>query len=105
MRYKRYNIDNLIPFTKDTASYYGKIGGFNSGKSKLKNKIDTTKYTIYLLVLELEDYKDRKRFYKKDLEFIKSQLHYIKIRKNRLNKLIEKYNKKYNDSESQLLNN
>ena len=97
----RYNIENLKPFTKDNASYYGKIGGFNSGKSKLLNKIKLTTYQKYFILLDLEQYKDRKRFYNKDYEIIKYQLHQIKIYNNRIKKLQDRYNKKYCDSESQ----
>ena len=94
-RYKRYNVQNLTPFTTDNASYYGSRGGYASGKSKLADKIHTTRLEIAYLKLELEPYRNRKRLYKKDIAFIKDQLHYIKIHTNRLNKLIDKYNQKY----------
>lgn len=92
---KTYNISNLKPFTKANASYYGARGGFASGKSKLNKKIQITKMQIGLIYLDLEKYKSRQRFYNKDYAFIKEQLHYYKIYQNRLNKLINKYDKKY----------
>jgi len=94
-RYKRYNIDNLTPFTTDNASYYGSRGGYASGKSKLYNKIDTTRLQMAMISLELEPYRKRKRIYKRELEYIKGQVHYYKILNNRYNKLVDRYNQKY----------
>lgn len=92
---KRYNTDNLKPFTSQNASYYGRNGGVASGKSKLEKKIRITRYNITMLYLDIEPYRTRKRIYKKELEYVKKQIHHIKIYNNRLNKLIDKYNKKY----------
>lgn len=94
-RYKRYNIDNLTPFTTDNASYYGSIGGYASGKSKLYNKIHTTRLQMAMIQLELEPYRTRKRIYNRELDIIKQQIHNYKILNNRYNKLIDKYNQKY----------
>lgn len=99
-RQRKYNIDNLRKFTKENASYYGARGGYASGKSKLLNKIDLVRYDIGFIYLDLERYKNRVRFYKSDLEYIKELLHDYKIYQNRLNKLVNKYNKKYGDTES-----
>ena len=65
-RYKRYNIDNLTPFTTDNASYYGSRGGYASGKSKLYNKIHTTRLQMAMIQLELEPYRTRKRIYNRE---------------------------------------
>ena len=94
-RYKRYNIDNLTPFTTDNASYYGSIGGYASGKSKLYNKIHTTRLQMAMIQLKLEPYRTRKRIYNRELDIIKQQIHNYKILNNRYNKLIDKYNQKY----------
>ena len=80
-RYKRYNADNLPPFTTDNTSYYGSRGGYASGKSKLLRKIDTTRLQIVMISLELD--------------IIKSQVHYYKILNNRYNKLVDRQNQKY----------
>lgn len=101
--YSKYNIDNLKPFTTDNASYYGRKGGIASGKSKLKKKIDTTRLSMAMISIEIEPYRHRKRIYKRELEHIKSQVHYYKILNNRYNKLIDLYNKKYTYSESEHL--
>ena len=94
-RYKRYNIDNLTPFTTDNASYYGSRGGYASGKSKLRRKIDTTRLQMAMISLELEPYRTRKRIYNRELNYIKGQVHYYKILNNRYNKLVDRYNQKY----------
>lgn len=94
-RYRVYNTQNLKPFNSDTGSYYGKIGGFNSGKSRLKKKIWSIQLNIAMDKYDLEPYIHRKRIYNKEYEIIKSLLHNIKINTNRLNKAIDKYNQKY----------
>lgn len=97
MRCRSYNIDNLKPFTTDNASYYGSIGGVASGKSRLAKKIHITRLQLAMMYLQIEPYKKRKKIYDKELDNIKSLIHNIKIYTNRLNKLIDKYNKKYSD--------
>ncbi len=94
-RYIRYNIENLKPFTKDNAKYYGSRGGIASGKSKLRDKILKTKCHIGMIYLDLLPYQNRVRIYNKEYQNIKEQLHYYKIYQNRLNKLLDRYNKKY----------
>lgn len=94
-KYRVYNTDNLKPFNSDSGSYYGKIGGYNSGKSRLKAKIERTLWTIQYDKLDLEPYLYRKRIYNREYREIKDTLHRIKINTNRLNKLINKYNIKY----------
>lgn len=95
MKTKKYNINNLTPFTKENASYYGSRGGYASGKSKLENKIYKMRLQLAMMYLDLEPYTNRKRIYKRELESIKGLIHDIKIYKNRLNKLLNKYNQKY----------
>ena len=95
MKIKKYNINNLTPFTKENASYYGSRGGYASGKSKLEDKIYTTKLQMAMISIELDPYRTRKRLYKKEISYIKGQAHRYKILNNRLNKLLDKYNQKY----------
>ena len=90
-----YNIQNLKHFTTENASYYGRIGGQKAGKTKLKNKMNKIKYNLYFIRQDLEPYLKRKRIYNKEYEYIKNAIHNYKILNNRLNKLIDKYNKKY----------
>lgn len=94
---KTYNTGNLKPFTTDNASYYGSIGGVASGKSRLTKKIHTTRLQLAMMYLQIEPYKKRKKIYDKELDTIKSIIHNIKIYTNRLNKLLDRYNKKYSD--------
>ena len=53
-----------------------------------------------MIIIDIEPYRQRKRIYKKELDYIKSQVHHYKILNNRYNKLIDLYNKKYAYSES-----
>lgn len=95
---KLYNVSNLRPFTKDNASYYGKIGGLASGKSKLKRKIKKMYMLRYMTISDLERYKGRKRIYNRELAEIKQLLHDIKIMTNRITKLEDKYESKYKNT-------
>ena len=92
---KIYNIHNLRPFTKDNASYYGKIGGLASGKSKMEHKLKKLYIHRYLTIQDLEQYKGRKRLYNREIDTIKQLLHELKIYTNRINKLEDKYDSKY----------
>lgn len=92
---KKYNISNLKHFTTENAKYYGSIGGVESGKKRLLIKIQKTKLMICLSYSNLESYKSRNRLYNYEIDDIKDTIHSIKINKNRLNKLLKKYNQKY----------
>lgn len=94
-RYKSYNIENLKPFTTENASYYGSRGGIASGKSKLEDKIYTTRLQMAMISIELDPYRTRKRLYKKEIRYIKGQAHRYKILNNRLKKMLDKHTQKY----------
>ena len=94
---KKYNDKNLKRFTKANAKYYGSRGGRASGKSKFENIILKTILSRQMIILFLDKYKDRKRFYNKDYEYIKKQLHYIKLYDNKIKKLQNKYYQKYSE--------
>lgn len=92
---KLYNISNLKPFTRDNASYYGKIGGLASGKSKMEHKLKKLYIHRYLTIQDLERYRGRKRIYNREIAEIKQLIHDLKIYTNRINKLEDKYDSKY----------
>ena len=93
--YKRYNIENLTPFTSENASYYGSIGGKASGKSRLNKKIKNNQLEQSMLLFDLMDYKGRKRLSKTETEIIKRLLHMYKIYDNRIQKLLKYRDIKY----------
>lgn len=92
---QKYNTENLKPFTKENASYYGSKGGIASGRTRLKQSIKHIQYQLYFLYNDLEPYRHRKRIYKRELDKVKYITHKIKIYNNRLVKLQNKYNQKY----------
>lgn len=49
------NENNLKPFTKENASYYGKLGGMASGKVRKKKSLIKKQFNI---MLKISDYID-----------------------------------------------
>lgn len=93
--YKRYNVENLTPFTSETGRYYGSIGGKASGKSRIHKKILNTYLEKMINDSDLMQFKGRKRLSDSEYDLAKRLLHAQKIINNRLNKLMAYSNKKY----------